>query len=83
MTALQIKNQLHKLVVETDDVNILNQVESYFLELVSKNDWWDLISDENKKAIEQSSKEVAEGKGIPYEDVRKTVLKRINDYKNK
>lgn len=48
----EIKNYLHKLIVETDDISILNKVQAYFTTLKSKNvDWWDTVSDQEKEGI--------------------------------
>src|SRR5690554_6522275 len=47
----EIKNYLHKLIVETDDEGILSKVQAYFTTLQRKNiDWWDTISDQEKEA---------------------------------
>jgi phage pi2 protein 07 len=41
----EIKNYLHKLIVETDDETILMKVQEYFTVLKEKNiDWWDMIN---------------------------------------
>ena len=68
----EIKNYLHKLIVETDDENILSKVQSYFTTLKGKNvDWWDMISDQEKDAINTGLKQLENGEGIPHEEVRK------------
>ena len=68
----EIKNYLHKLIVETDDENILSKVQSYFTTLKGKNvDWWDMISDQEKDTINTGLKQLENGEGIPHEEVRK------------
>lgn len=37
MTTAEIKNNLHKLIVETNDIDILTQIQDYFTKLNSKN----------------------------------------------
>lgn len=45
ITTAEIKNYLHKLIVETDDENVLNKVQAFFFKLKGENvDWWDTIS---------------------------------------
>lgn len=67
----EIKNYLHKLIVETDDEGILSKVQAYFTTLQSKNiDWWDTISDQEKEAINTGLQQLENGEGIPHEDVK-------------
>ena len=74
----EIKNYLHKLIVETDDINILNKVQAYFSTLKSKNvDWWDTISSQEKEAINIGLKQLENGEGIPHEKVKKKVDKLL------
>jgi hypothetical protein len=74
----EIKNYLHKLIVETDDENILSKVEAYFITLKSKNlDWWDVISDEDKKSIKEGLQQLKNGEGIPYDEVKSKVDKLL------
>ena len=68
----EIKNYLHKLIVETDDESILSKVQAYFNTLKDKNiDWWDTISDKEKDAIKLGLRQLENGEGIPHEEVRK------------
>ena len=78
MSALKVKNNLHKLIVDTDDVDILNQVEAYFLTLVHKVDWWDTLSEQQQKMIEQGRQQLANGQGITHEEVRAKVDRLLN-----
>lgn len=71
-----IKNQLHKLIVETDDETILTKVQAYFTTLKEKNiDWWDMISDQEKKDIKKGLQQLENGEGIPNEQVKRKVDK--------
>ena len=68
----EIKNYLHKLIVETDDESILSKVQAYFNTLKGENiDWWDTISDQEKDAINIGLRQLENGEGIPHEEVRK------------
>ncbi len=72
----EIKNYLHKLIVETDDEAILMKVQEYFTVLKEKNiDWWDMISDQEKKDIKKGLQQLENGEGIPNEQVKRKVDK--------
>ena len=72
----EIKNQLHKLIVETDDETILTKVQAYFTTLKEKNiDWWDMISDQEKKDIKKGLQQLENGEGIPNDQVKRKVDK--------
>ncbi len=74
----EIKNYLHKLIVETDDESILNKVQAYFTTLKSKNvDWWDTISDQEKDAINLGLHQLKNGEGISHEEVKRKADKLL------
>jgi predicted transcriptional regulator len=74
----EIKNYLHKLIVETDDESILSEVQAYFTSLKSKNvDWWDTISDKEKEAVDIGLQQLENGEGIPHEEVKRKVDKLL------
>lgn len=74
----EIKNHLHKLIVETDDESILSKVQAYFTTLKSKNvDWWDTISDQEKEAINIGMQQLENGEGIPHEEVKRKMDKLL------
>jgi hypothetical protein len=67
----EVKNVLHKLVVETDDVSILSKVEAYFYTLKNKEtDWWDSLSESDIKSIELGVEQLNNGQRIAHPDVR-------------
>lgn len=74
----EIKNYLHKLIVETDDESILNKVQAYFMTLKSKNlDWWDTISDQEKEAINIGLQQLENDEGITHEEVKRKADKLL------
>jgi len=74
----EIKNYLHKLIVETDDESTLSKVQAYFTTLKSKNvDWWDTISDQEKEAINIGLQQLENGEGIPHEEVKRKANKLL------
>ena len=78
MNTTDIKNDLHKLIIETQDEGILNKVHAYFTTLQSKKiDWWELTTVEEKKAIYKSQQQLKNGKGISHEEVKQKVDKLL------
>jgi len=78
MNTTDIKNDLHKLIIETQDEGILNKVHAYFTTLQSKEiDWWELTSVEEKKAIYKSQQQLKNGKRISHEEVKQKVDKLL------
>ena len=67
----EIKNNLHKLIVETDDISILNRVQAYFSTLKDKKvDWWDSLSENEIASIERGVQQLDSGQGISYDQVK-------------
>ncbi len=74
-----IKNYLHKLVVETEDESILSKVQAYFTALKGRNeDWWDTISTKEKEAIEIGIQQLENKEGIPHDKVQQKVDNILN-----
>lgn len=75
MSTAELKSYLHQLVVETNDVSVLNKVKAYFstLRKGKEVDWWDTITEEEKRAIEIGVEQLKKGQGIPHKTVRKKV----------
>jgi hypothetical protein len=70
----EVKNTLHKLIVETDDVSILNRVQAYFSTLKSKQvDWWDSLSENEIASIERGVQQLDSGQRIPHDQVKEKV----------
>ncbi len=79
ITTAEIKNYLHKLIVETDDENVLNKVRAYFLTLKGENvDWWDTISSQEKEIINIGLQQLENGEGIPHEKVKRKADKLLD-----
>jgi len=70
----EIKNYLHKLIVETDDVNILRKMQTYFTTLKGQDvDWWHTISEQEKESIDIGLKQLENGESISHEEVKHKV----------
>lgn len=76
MNEAELKSDLHRLIVETNDIDILATIRQYFLQLRTKDtDWWDTISDEQKNAIQTGIDQLNQGEGIAHKKVRQNVNK--------
>lgn len=73
-----VKDYLHKLIAETDDIDVLTKVQAYFSSLSHKNiDWWDYLDDDEKKNIQTGINQLNNGNGISNDDVKLKVDKLI------
>ncbi len=77
MSVAEIQTDLIRLIVQTNDSEFLQQMLAFFKSYNKDDDWWDKISDREKELIEIGAKELEEGKGIPYEEVRKEINNRF------
>ena len=80
MTVLERKNHLHQLIVETNNDVILEKVEHFFEQLLSdvSADWSDMISADEKKAIQAGIADIQAGRTISHEEVSAKALKFLN-----
>ena len=65
-----IKNYLHRLIVETDDLEILTEIKNYFISKNKPTDWWETISEEEKHDIELGIKQLNAGEKFEYKQVK-------------
>jgi hypothetical protein len=71
MVPTELKNDLHRMVDETNDPLILKEIAALFAALREEGgDWWDLISEEEKEKFELGRAQVAAGQTVPHEVVR-------------
>lgn len=82
MSALELKNNLLRMVIETDDPLLLKQLIAIFATIRQEKDWWDLISEEEKQKIEIGMRQAAEGKTMPHDAVKVEVRKLLGTAKN-
>jgi hypothetical protein len=74
MSTIEVKNNLHRLIVETDDEAILLQVMSLFSALREEkqiSDWGDTISKQEATSIHKGVQQAAQGERIAHSAVRK------------
>ncbi len=71
-----LKNELHRLVVQTDDEEVLRQVKSVFEFLLHENtaaDWWETLSNKEQMQVQQALQELDSGERMTHEAVRAEV----------
>jgi len=69
-----LKNNLHKLIVETDDESVLSKVQAYFDTLRnSQNDWWETLSEPETEYINKGLAQLDNGERIPNDEVKHKV----------
>ena len=81
MSTAELKNDLHKLIVETEDSDVLENVKIYFTNLTSQSDWWDNISGKEKELIERGLEDVEAGRVVPHSKVKERIRKTIEKHK--
>lgn len=78
MRTAELKNDLHRIIVETNDLSILTQMREYFKLLITKNDdWWNSLSSEQKASINKGIEQLNNGEGIPHENVKLNIEKLL------
>jgi len=67
------KLELVQLIINTEKPSILQKVEDVFKK---KADWWDEISEDERKSIEKGLAEADSGELIPHEQIMKELKSR-------
>lgn len=76
MSTAELKNDLHRLIVETDDINILQKIQAIFNSFIKgeeNNDWWDTISDQEKSSIKKGIEQLESGERFTHKEARKEI----------
>jgi len=72
------KLELVQLIINTEKPSILQKVEDVFK---NKADWWDKISEDERKSIEKGLAEADRGELIPHEQVMQELKARYKLHK--
>jgi predicted transcriptional regulator len=70
MTALEIKDKLHRMVLETDDVDVLEQIALLFSALRDEKSLWDTIGEAEKNQIKRGLEDLDTGRTKSNEEIR-------------
>ena len=71
------KLKLVQMIINTDKPALLKRVEEVFMKETAV-DWWDEISEAERKSIEKGLAEADRGDLIPHEEVMKEVKAKYN-----
>lgn len=77
MSAAELKNDLIKAIINTDDIAFLQQIKDFFKTHKVSADWWDEISEQEKEMIELGIKDIAEGNVVAHEEVKAEISKLL------
>ena len=69
MNITTTKLELAKLLLETNDKNIINHIKAAFS--TQDESWWEELPDEIKTSLEKSIKQADSGQTIPHKEVMK------------
>ncbi|MEK7254895.1 MAG: hypothetical protein AAB316_09130 [Bacteroidota bacterium] len=71
MATAELKNDLIRYVLATEDKSVLLQVKSFFSKIFEdEEDWWDTISEREKMLINRGLQQLDRGERIPHHVVR-------------
>lgn len=70
INTLELKNDLHDLVTNTNDEEVLFRVKEYFTELKNKDDWWHLLTTEQKNKVEIGTNQLDNNVKFSNDEVR-------------
>ena len=73
MTVAELQTDLIKLIVHTNDSTFLKDMLAFFKTHQQQGDWWETISEYEKEMMGIGEKEIEEGRGIPYDQVRSEI----------
>lgn len=78
MDTIELKSDLHGLIDRISDNNVLQAVKVLLTNKSEKTDWFDDLSEEEQKLIEQGISEADDGELITHEEIMAEVKKRYN-----
>lgn len=76
MDVTELRTDLHNKIDKITDRNILQALRTLLSnKAIEKSDWWDTITEEERKEIELGLAEAERGEVIPHEEVMKKYKK--------
>lgn len=83
MTTFEIKDKLHRMVVETDDVDVLEQIALLFSALRDEKSLWDSIGEAEQNQIKRGLEDLQAGRTKSNEEVRAKVREVLSQSRNR
>ena len=78
MSVLELKDQFHQIIEETDDYEFLQNSYTMFLAHQQKKDILDLLNVKQKADLYEAIGQIEEGKVVSHQKVRTTIQNKIN-----
>ncbi len=79
MNTIELKSDLHHIIDNINDPDMLSTIKSFFSQVIDNDsDWWDILTETEKKLIEQGIKQLDNNEGISHADVRRKVKLLFN-----
>lgn len=81
MSTIELKNNLLRMVADTNDPVQLSLMVEWFGIVREEKDWWLEISERERQTILEARKQMASGRGIRHEEVRLKVQQLFQELK--
>ena len=81
MSTIELKNNLLRMVADTNDPAQLSLMVEWFGIVREEKDWWLEISERERQMILEARRQFANGRGIRHEEVRLKVQQLFRDLK--
>ncbi len=79
MNQTDLKTDLHQLIENVDDKDILDAIKTILIKGVSTNsDWFDKLSYDLKAALDESINEANQGNTISHQEAMQQIKSRYN-----
>ena len=79
MNVLELKSDLLHLIDKINDKSILNAVRTILSKQAEKStDWWDMVNEEDKKAIKEGLEQLDKGDFLTRSQVRSKIKEKFN-----
>lgn len=73
----ELRTDLHNMIDKISDSNVLNAVKTLLSgKVASEGDWWDEVSDQDRKAIEEGLEQLDRGEYLTRSEVRKKIQEK-------
>ena len=73
MSTSELKFDLVKLIIDSNDADLLQFMRSLFQLAGHESDWWATIPESERQLILEGRAQLAAGAGVPHEAVREKV----------
>ena len=82
MSTAEVKNYLHKLIVEMEDSKLLEDLANYANSLLAKeHNWWDDLTEEQKIKMHQALSEAKNGETFSRDEMKKEINEMLKNKK--